>query len=158
MRSTSAAALEKTTKKQSLCPTQCPSQVQWMTTLPRRWEMPGSRLRPKVGVIKPQRQIHEAEGSRLTITSLVFAYESGNYPLSFLAKHQLPLAKNNVTHVVLTYAAPLWTLRWDLNSKFGKVSIQEENINSWVDTVSCTILNFNFALIMRFTKWSVGRS
>lgn len=36
-------------------------------------------------------------GVNIIITSLVFTYESGDCPLSFFfAKHQLPLAKNNV--------------------------------------------------------------
>lgn len=50
-------------------------------------------------------------GVNITITSLVFAYESGDHPLSFLAQHQLPVAKNNVGHMVLTLAVPLWTSR-----------------------------------------------
>lgn len=32
----------------------------------------------------------------VTFTSLLFAYKSGDFPLSFLAKHQVPLAKNSV--------------------------------------------------------------
>lgn len=37
-------------------------------------------------------------GVKVTITCLVFAYESGDCPLSFFAKHQLPVAKNNERH------------------------------------------------------------
>lgn len=33
-------------------------------------------------------------GVNIAVTSLVFVYESGDCPLSFLAMHQLPLAKN----------------------------------------------------------------
>lgn len=96
-------------------------------------------------------------GVNIIITSLVFTYESGDCPLSFFfAKHQLPLAKNNVrkygahlacslvdleVNLLSQYSAQIWTL------KIGKVSLlkRKEILHSWVDSVgcgNCTIIDF----------------
>lgn len=166
LRSTSAAALEKITKKQSLCPTLCPSLVQWMTTLPRRWEMPGSKSRPRVGVIKPRKQIHEAEGSKhykhflgvciweWRLPTVVSCQASTSLSQEQCKTHGAHIGNSLVdleVDLLLEHSALIFTLKlatslcWRRDHKYCIVGL----------TV-LVVDRFNFALIR--TVWSVVRS
>lgn len=74
----------------------------------------------------------------VTLNSLLFAYESGDFPLSFLAKHQVPLAKNNVKQYGGHLGCSLVNIKVDhlvehsgqiCTLKLETLSMEEEKIN-----------------------------